>query len=777
MHVETDDTAGGWAAESLHRSLRSSVILGLAAWQVVMIATVLVSSEATSSQGPLVAAHVALIALALLTRRHLVPLPVFVVALDVMMIVDWNTAVDVNAALALSTAWMCNLAQMFPAMLMTGWQSRFYATLIGVGVPLGLYLVHPEWLDTLVIPAFVTGLAIRFIGRRAVPVLDAFARRVDGEASASERELRAVASNRAASRASAEQARVLHDTVINTLAAVASGGGAVRDVEQVRARCRRDAHTLELLLDGLEALPATLDLASLTAGLGIQVSRSGLTAEEVEQISAGLDEEVVRSLAGSVREALINVAKHAGTSEAEVVFASVEGRLEIAVVDRGRGFDGAVVPGRGLAESVVARAADAGVAVVIDSSPGRGSEVRLTAPLAPPTPTSADEPPADFTATVLGIRGRAGWLWVVGVIAVGVVIECVNRFGVLSPTYGMLGVLVVAGLTARAEEKRRGGLGFVGLTVVLASVPAAYLLAFAGTDFGEGAVINWQCLGASVPLILLLDHGRGRLPFVAGVLTLVATAGAATAVLVADSGQLALLPPVGMCPALVIAGGWVVFHRALERVGRRAAREQAVAAGARLELAQRQAAATSRERWRQAGLRDALSLLVRIGDGSLDPASDVARAACVDEEAYLRQVTLLNPDLFRMGYQFSRGLALARSQEVRLTVRAGEHDVESDETAAVLGTYLEDAVAAAAPGSEITVSLFPSRGRLRLGLVGPSPLATAVDVARRVPPGWAATVQRFGDTDIVEVVRLAEPDGRGAVEVEDRAESGRTQAA
>ena len=64
-----------------------------------------------------------------------------------------------------------------------------------------------------------------------------FARKVDDEFAAAWRERRRIVAAKAASAGAAEHARTLHDTAINTLAAVASGA-ATQDVGLVRELCR-----------------------------------------------------------------------------------------------------------------------------------------------------------------------------------------------------------------------------------------------------------------------------------------------------------------------------------------------------------------------------------------------------------------------------------------------------------------------------------------------------------------------------------------------------------
>jgi signal transduction histidine kinase len=88
-----------------------------------------------------------------------------------------------------------------------------------------------------------------------------------------------------------------------------------------------------------------------------------------------------RALLGAVREALTNVAKHAGTDCVEVRARAVDGGVEVVVADAGRGYDPVRVPsGAGQRGSIVDRVAEAGGRTMVESAPGRGTRVRLWVP-------------------------------------------------------------------------------------------------------------------------------------------------------------------------------------------------------------------------------------------------------------------------------------------------------------------------------------------------------------------------------------------------------------
>jgi signal transduction histidine kinase len=95
-----------------------------------------------------------------------------------------------------------------------------------------------------------------------------------------------------------------------------------------------------------------------------------------------LPPEVIAALTGACREALNNVAKHAGTDEAWVTaFAEREGSVTITIVDRGNGFDPeSLIPGQGLKYSIAARMAEVGGTSKVDSEIGDGTSVELKWP-------------------------------------------------------------------------------------------------------------------------------------------------------------------------------------------------------------------------------------------------------------------------------------------------------------------------------------------------------------------------------------------------------------
>ena len=83
-----------------------------------------------------------------------------------------------------------------------------------------------------------------------------------------------------------------------------------------------------------------------------------------------------------LKEAITNIARHAGASSVQIVLSLEHRRLRLRVTDDGRGFDPAVsAQGTGL-HSFRTRAGEIGGTVSIESSPGGGTTLDVTAPIA-----------------------------------------------------------------------------------------------------------------------------------------------------------------------------------------------------------------------------------------------------------------------------------------------------------------------------------------------------------------------------------------------------------
>jgi len=130
--------------------------------------------------------------------------------------------------------------------------------------------------------------------------------------------------------------------------------------------------------DHLTALAAALHaLAAEKAAVGLRVHLALPATGETFRMPP----EHVAALVCAAREALTNVAKHAGTDNAEVRVRTIGGSVEVEIADAGRGYDTRRhPPGAGQRGSIRQRLVEVGGGATIDSRPGRGTTVRLWTP-------------------------------------------------------------------------------------------------------------------------------------------------------------------------------------------------------------------------------------------------------------------------------------------------------------------------------------------------------------------------------------------------------------
>lgn len=205
-----------------------------------------------------------------------------------------------------------------------------------------------------------------------------------------------------------EQDRLMHDTILNTLTAIARSGGAAAAISQ----CRQDIDLLRSALSDSDATqyrgragssPRTAIeavVAEMRArGLAVDLEITGGTAARGTPEPGLVPGPVVAAIAHATREALANVAAHAGTGRARVTVtmtptAEPPGapRIQVTVRDEGAGFDpGGVGPARlGLRRSITERVEDWGGSASVRSAPGQGTTVCLWWPAEDPGPVTAD---------------------------------------------------------------------------------------------------------------------------------------------------------------------------------------------------------------------------------------------------------------------------------------------------------------------------------------------------------------------------------------------------
>ncbi|MEU9291158.1 ATP-binding protein [Streptomyces sp. NPDC048275] len=227
---------------------------------------------------------------------------------------------------------------------------------------------HSPELIPLVRLLFLAGLS-----RAAFLIVRARARAADRSAAvraASRREADVAAARRAAER---EYLATLHDTASATLLMVSQGDG--RDWSWLPPRARQD-------LEALSAVPGfetgSVDLAAL---LGCVPEGEGQARVRLKTHIDGplaIPSGPGLAIFNGVREAVTNVARHAGVREAELRAWAEEDGAVVELSDAGRGFDPESVPARrrGINGSIIGRMHAVGGSATVNSHPGTGTRVQ-----------------------------------------------------------------------------------------------------------------------------------------------------------------------------------------------------------------------------------------------------------------------------------------------------------------------------------------------------------------------------------------------------------------
>src|SRR5215469_9723857 len=173
----------------------------------------------------------------------------------------------------------------------------------------------------------------------------------------------------------------VHDSVLQTLALIQRRAD---DPQQVVQLARAQERELRSWLFEVRTLG---DGDATTFADGVRLIQQDVEAQHgiaVETVTVGdceLDDDLSALLAAA-REATVNAAKWSGASVISVYAEVEQKQVEVAVRDRGKGFDPGAVPGdrKGLAESVHGRMSRHGGSAVVQSAVGEGTKVTLTMP-------------------------------------------------------------------------------------------------------------------------------------------------------------------------------------------------------------------------------------------------------------------------------------------------------------------------------------------------------------------------------------------------------------
>ncbi|MDT0185262.1 PspC domain-containing protein [Microbacterium sp. ARD31] len=176
----------------------------------------------------------------------------------------------------------------------------------------------------------------------------------------------------------ADMAAHLHDSVLQTLALIQKNAHDSTTVARLARSQERDLRQWLFEADTADATTLAGALKEMAADVEAQ---HPVVVDVVTVGDCDLDESL-RPVVLAAREAVVNVAKHAGTQRADVYAETTAGAVDVFVRDRGEGFDvaGVAADRQGVRSSIVDRMARHGGSADVRSAPGEGTEVRLHMP-------------------------------------------------------------------------------------------------------------------------------------------------------------------------------------------------------------------------------------------------------------------------------------------------------------------------------------------------------------------------------------------------------------
>jgi len=758
---DTTDPAG-WAMGALLRSMRRVLLVTAAGWQLAMILAAFASLGVDA--WPLALSLAALCALSLIALRF--PVPVWAITTGMYALGLWSylASSDLASTLVFTASWQINFASCIAGLLIGGRAAVPLVVGQGAAIAATLLVALPQWGVQTPLAVALTQTSIVAAVRLALPSLLRLAAQTDRAAAEAEEATRRAELGRRVSARTAEESRVLHDTAINTLGAIANGGAGVEDEAGVRRQCVRDVALLRALRSE-RPLPAPAGLHEIFGQPGLPVERRGLSDEAVERVSRRLAPEVVAAIVGGVREAVTNAAKHSGADRVEITVEldADPDRLRILVRDEGRGFEGDARTDRGIGGSILGRAAEQGIEATVIGRLGAGTEVQLVVPLpSGDAVASSDEPSggradADdaLRASITALQRRAGDLWGIAVAVVGIVLTLAGGTNEHLALYPMIGLMLLAWALCRIEALRRARRLLSALLALLTL--AVFLLSAVATGFGTIGPIHWQALAPTGPLVLLVSLDAGR-----RILALVSVALAALVTVIA-----ALVLPVSAAAAQIVVGAgavafgfavvWTMFRAYVTRLGVQTALARSRVFAAELSAELDAAAQASYRSWLDSGLDSAVELMNDIARGARPPHDPETRRACGEEERYLRQLLQISPELVHLRGRLMPTLRYARSRGIAYLLRLGGADAPDEESAHHIASTVLRNLTETDAGQTLSASLFPVQEGLQLTLTG----------GRLTPPTDSVSrmrYERLGPIELLELTYAApaveEPDRR-----------------
>lgn len=508
-------------------------------------------------------------------------------------------------------------------------------------------------------PLYALAMGAAAVGARLG--LFSAARRSEGARTALEQAEAQSQALRGLQRRMREQQRLLHETVLNTLTAIARGGVATSSSigSRIRARCAESALVLRTLASAEFAIPSmgSRDWATDLRADVQPLSDSGVHVEM--KVNAGahrLPDDVYGAMLAATREALANVTRHANADCVTLdvsVTSDPRARRQIWTVeirDDGSGFDPRTAVWRfGLSTAIVQTIDDAGGEARVISHMGEGTCVTLT--WSTPRESRASMALGDSATSVNALGSPV--LLSFGVFSLFSMLLTIS--GYERPPVAVAGfsvALVCGGLLIWFG--RAGTLPPVVVAGVCIAVPLVYRLQITGLGSGDhNPWSDWS--SEAIVALLLIVAGTG--PWWGWIAAL-------SSWLLTQGDMVAELLRPGT--AVIIAGA--LFARSVR------SNDRAYASAMRQRVREEASSADDEAIIRELALRyaalaesSAAGLLEDIAGGVVDPDSADTRAACAFEEQFIRTVMRIDP-----------GASPFHALSMQLAIRAYHRKVELD---------------------------------------------------------------------------------------------------
>ena len=556
-----------------------------------------------------------------------------------------ESAIGADAATSMAD-WQSGASLVNLACALTG---LLVVTMVAVPVVLGAVLVEAvlllidlpaapsesDRMGTVLYPTYALAMGAAAVGARRG--LLAAASRSEGARAGLELAEAQAQALRGLQRRMKEQQRLLHETVLNTLTAIARGGigGSTDGGSRMLARCAESALVLRTLASAVFTMPTTgsRDWAADVAASIQPLVDVGVHVEiRVQAGGRPLPDAAYGAMIVAIREALSNIARHANADSVTLsVAVSTDARTRrdhwtIEVRDDGSGFDAVSASWRfGLSSAIVEAMNDVGGQARVTSAIGEGTCVTLAWSTSPESRATVVLGESATSVNALGAPVLVSF----GVFSLLSLILTISDFEFPRIAVAGFTVALACGILL-VWFGRAGTLPPVLVVGVCVAAPLVYRLQLIG--LGEGEATPWSDWSSeAIVALLLIVAGTG--PWWGWIAALAAW-------LLTQGDMVAELIRPGT--AVIIAGA--LFARSVR------ANDREYAAAMRQRGKEEASSAGDEASIRALGRRygplaesSAAALLEAIAEGSIDANEADVRAVCGLEEHFIRTVMRIDP--------------------------------------------------------------------------------------------------------------------------------------